>query len=176
MTTETIFAGFGGQGVLFAGKLLAYLGLSQDKEVSWLPSYGPEMRGGTANCSVCVSDEQVGSPYITDPDVLVAMNGPSFDRFIDSVKPGGIAIIDSTLVTRECTRTDIRSFRVPSTALAAEHGLPGMANIILVGKLLKETGIAVIDAVRPTLEKIIPPKKANLIDANMKALAIGMAL
>lgn len=176
MTTETIFAGFGGQGVLFAGKLLAYLGLSQDKEVSWLPSYGPEMRGGTANCSVCVSDEQIGSPYITDPDVLVAMNGPSFDRFIDSVKPGGIAIIDSTLVTRECTRTDIRSFRVPSTALAAEHGLPGMANIILVGKLLKETGIAVIDAVRPTLEKIIPPKKANLIDANMKALAIGMAL
>lgn len=176
MTTETIFAGFGGQGVLFAGKLLAYLGLSQDKEVSWLPSYGPEMRGGTANCSVCVSDEQIGSPYITDPDVLVAMNGPSFDRFIDSVKPGGIAIIDSTLVTRECPRTDIRSFRVPSTALAAEHGLPGMANIILVGKLLKETGIAVIDAVRPTLEKIIPPKKANLIDANMKALAIGMAL
>lgn len=176
MTTETIFAGFGGQGVLFAGKLLAYLGLSQDKEVSWLPSYGPEMRGGTANCSVCVSDEQIGSPYITDPDVLVAMNGPSFDRFIDSVKPGGIAIIDSTLVTRECTRTDIRSFRVPSTALAAEHGLPGMANIILVGKLLKETGIAVIDTVRPTLEKIIPPKKANLIDANMKALAIGMAL
>lgn len=176
MTTETIFAGFGGQGVLFAGKLLAYLGLSQDKEVSWLPSYGPEMRGGTANCSVCVSDEQIGSPYITDPDVLVAMNGPSFDRFIDSVKPGGIAIIDSTLVTRECTRTDIRSFRVPSTALAAEHGLPGMANIILVGKLLKETGIAVIDAMRPTLEKIIPPKKANLIDANMKALAIGMAL
>lgn len=176
MTTETIFAGFGGQGVLFAGKLLAYLGLSQDKEVSWLPSYGPEMRGGTANCSVCVSDEQIGSPYITDPDVLVAMNGPSFDRFIDSVKPGGIAIIDSTLVTRECTRSDIRSFRVPSTALAAEHGLPGMANIILVGKLLKETGIAVIDAVRPTLEKIIPPKKANLIDANMKALAIGMAL
>lgn len=176
MTTETILAGFGGQGILFAGKLLAYLGMNQDKQVSWLPSYGPEMRGGTANCAVCVGDEPIGSPYVTDPDVLIAMNGPSYDKFIDSVKPGGIAIIDSTLVTKECTRKDIRSFRIPSTALAAEHGLPGMANIILVGKLLKETGIAVIDAVRPTLEKIIPPKKADLIDANMRALAIGMAL
>ena len=152
MTTETIFAGFGGQGILFAGKLLAYLGLYQDKQVSWLPSYGPEMRGGTANCTVCVSDQPIGSPY------------------------GGIAIIDSTLVTEECSRTDIRSFRIPSTALAAENGLPGMANIILVGKLLKETGFAVLEAVRPVLEKMIPPKKANLIDANMKALAIGMAL
>ncbi len=176
MKIEAIFAGFGGQGVLFAGKLLAYLGLNQNKEVSWLPSYGPEMRGGTANCSVCISDKAIGSPYITEPDVLVAMNGPSFDRFIDSVKPGGIAIIDSTLVTRESHRTDIRSFRVPSTELAAKHGLPGMANIILVGKLLKETGISVIEAVRPTLEKIIPPKKANLVEANMKALAIGMEL
>ncbi len=176
MTTETILAGFGGQGILFAGKLLAYLGMNQDKQVSWLPSYGPEMRGGTANCAVCVGDEPIGSPYVTDPDVLIAMNGPSYDKFIESVKAGGIAIIDSTLVTRECTRKDIRSFRIPSTALAAEHGLPGMANIILVGKLLKETGIAVIDAVRPTLEKIIPPKKADLIEANMKALALGMAL
>lgn len=176
MTTETILAGFGGQGILFAGKLLAYLGMNQDKQVSWLPSYGPEMRGGTANCAVCVGDEPIGSPYVTDPDVLIVMNGPSYDKFIESVKPGGIAIIDSTLVTRECTRKDIRSFRIPSTALAAEHGLPGMANIILVGKLLKETGIAVIDAVRPTLEKMIPPKKADLIEANMKALALGMAL
>ena len=173
MTTETIFAGFGGQGILFAGKLLAYLGLYQDKQVSWLPSYGPEMRGGTANCTVCVSDQPIGSPYVTDPDILVAMNAPSYDKFIEAVKPGGIAIIDSTLVTGECSRTDIRSFRIPSTALAAENGLPGMANIILVGKLLKETGFAVLEAVRPVLEKMIPPKKANLIDANMKALAIG---
>lgn len=113
MTTETILAGFGGQGILFAGKLLAYLGMNQDKNVSWLPSYGPEMRGGTANCSVCVGDEPIGSPYVTDPDVLIAMNGPSYDKFIDSVKPGGIAIIDSTLVTKECRRKDIRSFCIP---------------------------------------------------------------
>lgn len=176
MKTEAILAGFGGQGVLFAGKLLAYLGLDQGRQVSWLPSYGPEMRGGTANCCVCLSDQPIGSPYITDPDVLIAMNAPSFDRFIGSVKPGGIAIIDSTLVTRECDRTDIRCFRIPSTALAAEQDLPGMANIILIGKLLKETGISVIEAVRPVLEKLIPPQKANLIDENMRALALGMAL
>ncbi|MGN1339043.1 MAG: 2-oxoacid:acceptor oxidoreductase family protein [Oscillospiraceae bacterium] len=176
MTTETILAGFGGQGILFAGKLLAYLGLNQDKQVSWLPSYGPEMRGGTANCSVCLSDHPIGSPYVTDPDVLIAMNSPSFDKFINTVKPGGIAIIDSTLVTKECTRSDIRSFRIPSTELAAKNGIPGMANIILVGKLLKETGISMIDTVRPALEKLIPAKKANLIEANMKALALGMSL
>ena len=173
---QIVIAGFGGQGLLFSGKVLAYAGLIEGRELSWLPSYGPEMRGGTANCTVCVSDQPIGSPYVTDPDILVAMNAPSYDKFIEAVKPGGIAIIDSTLVTEECSRTDIRSFRIPSTALAAENGLPGMANIILVGKLLKETGFAVLEAVRPVLEKIIPPKKANLIDANMKALAIGMAL
>ena len=176
MTHQFLIAGFGGQGLLFAGKFMVNKGMLEGKEVTWLPSYGPEMRGGTANCTVCVSDQPIGSPYVTDPDILVAMNGPSYDKFIEAVKPGGIAIIDSTLVTEECSRTDIRSFRIPSTALAAENGLPGMANIILVGKLLKETGFAVLEAVRPVLEKMIPPKKANLIDANMKALAIGMAL
>ena len=175
-SSQIILAGFGGQGLLFAGKVLAYTSLETERNVTWLPSYGPEMRGGTANCTVCVSDQPIGSPYVTDPDILVAMNAPSYDKFIEAVKPGGIAIIDSTLVTEECSRTDIRSFRIPSTALAAENGLPGMANIILVGKLLKETGFAVLEAVRPVLEKMIPPKKANLIDANMKALAIGMAL
>ncbi len=176
MKTEAILAGFGGQGILFAGKLLAYLGLDQGRQVSWLPSYGPEMRGGTANCCVCISDLPIGSPYITDPDVLIAMNGPSYDKFIGSVKPGGLAVIDSSLVKRECARTDIRSFRIPSTALAAEKDLTGMANIILIGKLLKETGISAIEGVRPALEKLIPPKKANLIDENMRALALGMAL
>ena len=176
MKKEIIISGFGGQGGLAIGKNLAEAGMAEGLNVTWAPSYGPEMRGGTANCTVCVSDQPIGSPYVTDPDILVAMNAPSYDKFIEAVKPGGIAIIDSTLVTEECSRTDIRSFRIPSTALAAENGLPGMANIILVGKLLKETGFAVLEAVRPVLEKMIPPKKANLIDANMKALAIGMAL
>lgn len=176
MTTETIFAGFGGQGILFAGKLLAYLGLDWDKQVSWLPSYGPEMRGGTANCSVCISDEPVCSPYVTEPDVLVVMNAPSYDKFVGSVKPGGIVIIDSSLVSGECSRSDIRSFRIPSTELAAENGLNGMANIILVGKLLHEMGITAADEARHSLEKLIPASKSQLIDLNMKALEIGMAL
>lgn len=174
MTTETILAGFGGQGILFAGKMLAYFGLMDGREVSWLPSYGPEMRGGTANCSVCISDEPIGSPLVLEPDVLIAMNGPSYDKFIGAVKPGGIAIIDSTLIAATSDRTDIRCFYVPSTALAVENDLHGMANIILIGKLVKETGIASDEVVRKALEKVIPPRKANLIDANMKAIALGM--
>ncbi len=173
MMTETILAGFGGQGILFAGKMLAYFGLMDSKEVSWLPSYGPEMRGGTANCSVCISDEPVGSPLVTEPDVLIVMNGPSYDKFINDVKPGGIAIIDSTLIEQKCERTDIKCFYVPSTQMADESGLKGMANIILIGKLIKETGIASDEVIRKALEKIIPPAKAQLIDKNLAAIELG---
>ena len=105
--TQYLFSGFGGQGILFAGKLLAYKGLTEDRQVSWLPSYGPEMRGGTASCSVILSDEPVGSPIVTRPDVLVAMNLPSLDKFEDAVAPGGIIFVDSTLVERKVKRTDV---------------------------------------------------------------------
>ena len=174
MMTETILAGFGGQGILFAGKMLAYFGLMDNKEVSWLPSYGPEMRGGTANCSVCISDDAVGSPLVTEPDVLIVMNGPSYDKFINDVKPGGIAIIDSTLISQKCERTDIKCFYVPSTQMAEDEGLKGMANIILIGKLIKETGLASDEVIRKALEKIIPPAKAHLIEKNLKAIELGM--
>lgn len=174
MTNEIILAGFGGQGILFAGKMLAYFGLMDNKEVSWLPSYGPEMRGGTANCSVCISDEPIGSPLVVEPNILIVMNGPSYDKFIDAVTPGGTAIIDSTLIDKKSSRTDIKCIYVPSTALANENNLQGMANIILIGKLVKETGIATDDVIRKALEKCIPPRKANLIDANMNAIKLGM--
>lgn len=174
MMTETILAGFGGQGILFAGKMLAYFGLMDNKEVSWLPSYGPEMRGGTANCSVCISDDAVGSPLVTEPDVLIVMNGPSYDKFINDVKPGGIAIIDSTLIAQKCERTDIKCFYVPSTQMAEEQGLKGMANIILIGKLIKETGLASDEVIKKALEKIIPPAKAHLVEKNIKAIELGM--
>ncbi|MBE6888768.1 MAG: 2-oxoacid:ferredoxin oxidoreductase subunit gamma [Ruminococcaceae bacterium] len=173
MMTETILAGFGGQGILFAGKMLAYFGLMDNKEVSWLPSYGPEMRGGTANCSVCISDDAVGSPLVTEPDVLIVMNGPSYDKFINDVKPGGIAIIDSTLIAQKCERTDIKCFYVPSTQMAEEQGLKGMANIILIGKLIKETGLASDEVIKKALEKIIPPAKAHLVEKNIKAIELG---
>ena len=132
-----IFAGFGGQGVLFAGKVAAYAGLIAGKEISWLPSYGPEMRGGTANCSVCVSDRPIGSPLVTAPNVLVAMNLPSLDKFIDTVEPGGTVILDSSLIGKKVEREDLTVYYVPSSSLAEEKGLAGLSNMILTGKLFQ---------------------------------------
>jgi len=174
MTSNIILAGFGGQGILFAGKLLAYSGLMDGKEVSWLPSYGPEMRGGTANCSVVISDDEISSPLVLEPDELIVMNLPSFNKFINAVKPGGKAFIDSTLIDIKSDRTDIECFYIPATDLAAENNLKGMANIILIGKLLKETGLTTLDVVKKGIEKCVPPSKAHLVDANLKAIQIGM--
>lgn len=173
MTNEIVLAGFGGQGILFAGKVLAYCGLMDEKEVSWLPSYGPEMRGGTANCSVCISDDPIGSPLVLEPNLLIAMNLPSYQKFIDTVQPGGKAFIDSTMIEAKSDRTDIECFYVPATQLATDNDMNGMANIILLGKLMKETGILSMETARKAMEKCIPPKKANLLEVNMKALQIG---
>lgn len=177
MTNDILLAGFGGQGILFIGKMLAYLGLYEGKQVSWLPSYGPEMRGGTCNCSVCISDDPIGSPLVLDPDQLLVMNTPSFDKFIGTVKAGGKAFIDSSLVEGKSDRTDIDCYYVPATALANENDLKGMANVILLGKMIKETGFGSSDEeiILKTVKKVVPPKKANLIDANIKALKLGMA-
>ena len=153
MTTEIILAGFGGQGILFAGKILAYCGLMAGKELSWLPSYGPEMRGGTANCSVCISDEPIGSPVVTTPDYLIAMNGPSYKKFIDAVKPGGLVLFDNSIVEETCERTDM----------------------VLLGRMLAETSLFDLDTVKKAMEKCIPPKRAHLIEANLKAIQLGMA-
>lgn len=174
MTNEFLLAGFGGQGILFVGKMLAYFGLYEDKEVSWLPSYGPEMRGGTCNCSVTVSDEPIGSPLILEPTTLIVMNTPSFDKFIGTVKAGGNVFIDSTLVDGKSDRTDINCFYVPATELASEHNMKTMANMILLGKVLKETNIASMETVKKAMAKVIPPKKANLIELNLKAIELGM--
>ena len=172
-TTQILIAGFGGQGVLFAGKFLAYKGLVQDKQVSWLPSYGPEMRGGTANCSVIISDMPVGSPIITNPDVLVAMNLPSLTKFVDTVVPGGKIIIDSTLIDVKVERSDVQVFYVPATQMAKDAGFSTLANMILAGKVLKETDAVTFDGNKETLESFIPAKKAGLIDINCKALQAG---
>ena len=172
-TTQILIAGFGGQGVLFAGKFLAYKGLVQDKNVSWLPSYGPEMRGGTANCSVILSDMPVGSPIITDPDILVAMNLPSLQKFVDSVVPGGKILVDSTLINEKVTRTDVEVFYIPATQMAKDAGFSTLANMILAGKVLKEIDIVSYEGNKETLESFIPSKKAALIDINCKALQTG---
>ncbi|MBQ3234724.1 MAG: 2-oxoacid:acceptor oxidoreductase family protein [Clostridia bacterium] len=172
-TTKYLFSGFGGQGILFSGKFLAYKGLTEDKNVSWLPSYGPEMRGGTASCSVIISDESIGSPIIDKTDVLVAMNLPSLDKFEGTVKAGGTIILDSTLIERKVERTDVNVIYLPATRLASENNCPTLANMIIVGKLLKVTGEyddATIDA---TLKKVISAKHADMLDVNKKAMEIG---
>ena len=172
-TTQIMIAGFGGQGVLFAGKFLAYKGLVQDKQVSWLPSYGPEMRGGTANCSVILSDTPVGSPIITAPDVLVAMNLPSLMKFVDSVVPGGQIFIDSTLIDAKVERTDVQVFYIPATQIAKDAGYSTLANMVLMGKVMKECGAVSFEGNKETLETFIPAKKAGLIDVNCQALQSG---
>ena len=173
MTTQILIAGFGGQGVLFAGKFLAYKGLTEEKQVSWLPSYGPEMRGGTANCSVIVSDMPVGSPIITNPDVLIAMNLPSLQKFVNDVVPGGKIIVDSTLIDAKVERTDVEVFYVPATQLAKDAGFSTLANMVLVGKVLKECGAVSFENNKQTFETFIPAKKAGLIDINCQALQTG---
>ena len=173
MTTNILLAGFGGQGILFAGKFLAYQGLIESKEISWLPSYGPEMRGGTANCNVIISDEPVGSPIVSKPDALIVMNLPSLDKFESSVAPGGKIFVDSTLIERKVERTDVEVFYVPATQLALEIGLPTLANMVLVGKLIRETGVVDYNGIEEALKKVVSAKHADLLDANRKAMQTG---
>ena len=171
-----ILAGFGGQGLLFGGKVIAYTGLLENREVSWLPSYGPEMRGGTANCSVTLSDEPIGSPLITDPTALIIMNQPSLDKFEDAIVPGGIVVIDSALTNNAPARTDINAFMIPATSAAEEAGLAGLANIVCVGKLWAETKFCERETLDAAIRKAVPPRKAALIEKNLEALKLGMEL
>jgi len=172
-TTQYLFAGFGGQGILFSGKFLAYKGLSEDKQVSWLPSYGPEMRGGTASCSVIISDTPVGSPIVSKPDVLVAMNLPSLDKYEDAVVPGGTIFVDSTLIERKVKRTDVTVHYIPATGLANENGMPTLANMIIVGKIMGEMNEFNKESIDKALSKVISARHADMLDFNLKALTLG---
>ena len=173
MTHAFLIAGFGGQGLLFAGKFLVYKGMLEGKEVSWLPSYGPEMRGGTANCSVIVSDDPVGSPIVEHPDILMVMNLPSLEKYENAVTPGGMIFVDSSLVERKVQRSDVKAFYVPATRLASENGMTELANMILVGKILKELDGYDEERVNDALRHVVSAKRAELIDFNKKALALG---
>ena len=172
-TTQVLIAGFGGQGVLFAGKFLANKGMYEKVEVSWLPSYGPEMRGGTANCNVILSDDPIGSPIIMVPDVLLAMNLPSLEKYVDTVAPGGEIYLDSTLIDTKIERTDVKVYAIPATRLAKENGIDKLANMIMVGALLQNNSELTFDGTKDTLEKLIPPKKAAMLELNLKAMEIG---
>jgi len=173
MTTQFLFAGFGGQGILFAGKYLAYKGLMDGANVSWLPSYGPEMRGGTASCSVILSDDPVGSPIVSNPDVLIAMNLPSLDKYEDSVVPGGTIYVDSTLVERKVRRTDVTVHYIPATRLASDNGTPTLANMIIVGKILSDRGEMEGDSILAALKKVVSARHADMLEYNLSAMKIG---
>lgn len=172
-TVQYLFSGFGGQGILFAGKFIAYKGLIEEKQVSWLPSYGPEMRGGTASCGVIVGDEPVGSPIVNTPDVLIAMNLPSLDKYENAVAPGGIIFVDSTLVERDVKRKDVTVYAIPATRLASDNGFPTLANMIIVGKALQVMGQFERADVEAALKKVISAKRADMLDVNFKAMQIG---
>ena len=172
-TTQILIAGFGGQGILFAGKFLAYKGLMEDKQLSWLPSYGPEMRGGTANCNVILSDTPVGSPIITAPDVLIAMNLPSLQKYIDTVVPGGQVYVDSALIDVKVERTDVEVFYIPATQMAKDNDISTLANMIIVGHLLENHPELSFEGTDAVVEKLVPPKKAALVELNKKALNLG---
>ena len=172
-TTEILIAGFGGQGILFSGKFLAYKGLVEELQVSWLPSYGPEMRGGTANCNIILSDTPVGSPIIISPGVLIAMNLPSLEKYVDSVVPGGQIYVDSSLIGAKVERTDVEVFYIPATQMAKEEGLGNLANMIIIGHLLENHPELSFDGATEVVEKLVPPKKAALKELNVKALTLG---
>ena len=172
-TTQILIAGFGGQGIRFAGKFLAYKGLLEDLQVSWLPSYGPEMRGGTANCSVILSDDPVGSPIITHPDVLIVMNLPSLQKYVDTVAPGGQIYVDSALIAEKVQRTDVSVYYIPATQMAKDAGVGTLANMIMMGHVLKNNPELSFEGTEVTVQKLVPAKKPELVGLNMKALEAG---
>lgn len=173
-TTQYLIAGFGGQGILFAGKFLAYGGLNDGQNVSWLPSYGPEMRGGTASCSVILSDSPVGSPIVSKPDVLIAMNLPSLDKYEDCVVSGGTIYVDSSLVKRQVRRTDVTVKYIPATQMASDNNISKLANMIIMGKVLLDGGKFDNDeSVMNALKKVISAKHSDMLDVNFGALRLG---
>ena len=173
MMHEMTFAGFGGQGVLLAGQLLTYAGLVAKKEISWMPAYGPEMRGGTASCAVIISDKLIGSPAVTKPDVLIAFNKPSLDRFAPNVKPNGLIIVNSSLCDEPVKREDVRVIYVPMNQLATELDNPRALNIIALGAVVGATDVVPLSALQTVFSKKFGHKPA-VLDANMIALARGI--
>jgi 2-oxoglutarate ferredoxin oxidoreductase subunit gamma len=175
MNIGIIMAGFGGQGVMSMGQVVCYAGLDEGKEVSWLPSYGPEMRGGTANCTVVVSDQPVGSPIVSRPDAIIIMNLPSLDRFEPLLKPGGIMIINTSLCDQEPSRKDVRVIRIPATDMANELGNIRVANMVALGAFLAVAPVVKVDSIVQALQEHLPEHQKKHVPLNKKALEAGVA-
>ena len=172
---KLIFSGFGGQGVLTLGQIVATIAMNQGKEVTWIPSYGPEMRGGTANCSVIISDEPIGSPIVqTGLDILVALNGPSVDRFVPHVKPGGLIFVNSSIITADIARDDVTVVKIDATNIATQVGSAKVQNMVMLAGFLKATDLFTFDEVKSVLEQTIGAKKPELLSMNLAAIEKGM--
>lgn len=174
MELDAIFAGFGGQGVMLMGQLIAYGGMHAGLNVSWFPSYGPEMRGGTANCSVVLSDGVVGSPVVARPQVLVVMNKPSLEKFEAKVKPGGFIFYNASLIDTKPTRTDVYVVPVHANEIAAELGNDKVGNMVMLGAILATTEILSVDDIMVSLKKILPERRHHLLPLNEQAIRRGM--
>jgi 2-oxoglutarate ferredoxin oxidoreductase subunit gamma len=173
MTEKLIIAGFGGQGVILAGKILAYAGMLEGKDVSHIPSYGVEMRGGTANCNVTLSDHPVGSPFVPHPSTLVAMNRPSLDKFETSISSGGNLFINSSLIDRESKRDDVRVFYVPANNIAETAGSGRASNMAIVGAVVAVTEVVSLESIKRSLPEVVSKRNIKFNDINLKAIDMG---
>jgi 2-oxoglutarate ferredoxin oxidoreductase subunit gamma len=173
MQTEIIISGFGGQGVLFAGQLLAYAAMDQGRQVTWIPSYGPEMRGGTANCTIIIADEEIGAPVISHPTAAIVMNLPSLDKYESLVKPGGVLVINTSLVNRTSTRADIKVAALPAAQIAEALGNVRMANIVMLGAFLANCPVLPLGAIEKSIQEHTSKRMAEMVSLNIKALYKG---
>lgn len=175
MIDTIILAGFGGQGVLFTGKILAVSAMLNDLEVCWIPSYGPEMRGGTANCSVIISDETIYSTVVTQADAAIALNQPSYEKFLNNIKPGGVMVMNSSLISSKMHRDDITIIRLPATEIAHELGRDSIANVVCLGALLPYLQLANYDDIANALQEEVAKKRPEMLEINLAAIQKGMA-
>lgn len=174
--TSIIISGFGGQGTLFSGQVLAYTALDNDLEVTWIPSYGPEMRGGTAHCTVIISEEPIGSPLVRSPDIVLALNLPSVDKYEPLMKPGGVLIANASLVNRSIDREDIVSLLLPANEIAEEIGMARLANMVMVGAMMRLTDILTLEMTKEGLKNHIPERHRKTLPMNYEAMDKGYAL
>ncbi len=176
MDRQILIAGFGGQGVMLMGQMLAYSAMKKDYNVSWMPSYGPEQRGGTANCGVVISEQPVGSPVVNEPTECVAMNLPSLEKFADTVVPGGCLLINSSLADADVNRDDITILRIPASEEAEQLGEVRVANMIMLGALSEATSLLSVEYLKDMLSEVLPERRHGLIPLNEKALDRGREL
>jgi len=176
METSIIISGFGGQGALFAGQLIAYAGMDSDYNVTWFPSYGPEMRGGTAHCTVIISDEPIGAPVVARPDIAMVLNGPSYEKYESSVLPSGLLVVNSSIIDENSSRSDIDTFYIPANRIAEEFGSAKMLNMAVLGAMLAQRPILSIKAIEQALRDHLPVNKAHLLESNFLVLRQGYKL